>query len=81
MLSISNGQALKGAALWLTSNELWWFGKKETEEKKAESMVYHHYMDHHICVRQAGCILLASCTCELDCFDSGYFSSSDCKDL
>ena len=44
-------------------------------------MVYHHYMDHHICVQQVGYILLASCTCELDVFDSSYFPSSDCKDL
>jgi len=63
------------------SNELWWFGKKETEDKKAKSMVCDHYVDHHICVQQVGCILLASCTCELDGFDSGYFTSSDHEDL
>lgn len=38
-------------------------------------------MDHHICVQQVGCIILASFTCELVIFDLSYFPSSALKDL
>lgn len=50
MLSISNGQALKGAALWLTRNELWWFGKKKTRKESREHGLSSLHGSPHPCL-------------------------------
>lgn len=80
----SNGQALKDAPLWLTTEAMSCGGLGRREQKtktKKPSTVYHCYTDHNFCAQQVGSVFLASCICELDGFDSGCFSSSDCKGL
>lgn len=62
------------------SNELWWFQKKGTEEKRQEYGFSSLYGSPYLCPT-CGCILLAGCTCVLGGFDSGNFPSSDCNDL
>lgn len=55
-------------------------GRQEQKKKRQEYGFSLLYESAYLCPT-SGCIILASCTCVLDGFDSGYFPSSDCKDL